>query len=243
MADIAMRRRPGSAFCARVWLLSAALVGGMLVLPTESVAWDAGTTSRVHAEGSGGENPIAILDTRPKWAVSVDTNASRVSDCPAGYTNNGATCGRGADTLSAPSLAADCPAGYTNTGFNCTRGADTLSAASLLATCPAGYTNTGVSCYRNPISTAHRPRRQTARRAIRTPASAATASPTSTARHPLLPAAPAAPILACSVRWAARSSARPATTSTAASVAAMCSARAASPTPASSATAGPTPWH
>ena len=150
MADIAMRRRPGSAFCARVWLLSAALVGGMLVLPTESVAWDAGTTSRVHAEGSGGENPIAILDTRPKWAVSVDTNASRVSDCPAGYTNNGATCGRGADTLSAPSLAADCPAGYTNTGFNCTRGADTLSAASLLATCPAGYTNTGVSCYREP---------------------------------------------------------------------------------------------
>ena len=113
-------------------------------------AWDAGTESRIHDAGSGGENPISILDTRPKWAESTDTNSSRVADCPAGYTNTGLTCYREPYIYSAPSVAGDCPSGYTNTGVSCYREPYIYSAPSVAGDCPSGYTNTGVSCYREP---------------------------------------------------------------------------------------------
>ncbi len=134
------------------WGLVAALCLLGAIAPKEARAWDAGTESRAHkADAStGGENPISILDTRLKWAESVGTNSSRVSDCPAGYTNNGVTCGRGAETLSAPSLLATCPAGFTNTGVSCYREAYIYDAASQNPTCPTGYSYTGVSCYRGP---------------------------------------------------------------------------------------------
>lgn len=50
----------------------------------------------------------------------------RPADCPAGYTNNGLTCGRGADRKTSDFglgyyESADCPAGYTNTGTTCHR--------------------------------------------------------------------------------------------------------------------------
>ncbi|MCE4558026.1 hypothetical protein [Pelomonas cellulosilytica] len=143
-----LRRR---VFPAVVYLF---LAVGLLIsiAPLDVLAWDAGTTSRAHqaAPETGGENPISILDTRPKWAVSVDTNSSRVADCPVGYTNNGATCGRGADTISAPSLLATCPTGYVNTGSSCYRAPYIYDAPSKDPLCPSGYTYTGVSCYRAP---------------------------------------------------------------------------------------------
>jgi len=72
---------------------------------------------------------------------------SRVADCPAGYTNNGLTCGRGEDTKStAAPVAANCPTGYTNTGTWCGRGASTYSALSSVADCPKGYTNVATHC-------------------------------------------------------------------------------------------------
>ena len=141
-------------------------------------AWDAGTESRAHnaRPGTGGENAISILDTRPKWADSVGLNSSRVADCPFGYTNTGLVCSRAPDTVPAPSIAATCPNGYTNTGVSChrlayiysapsvnpicptdyyyngfggcTRDAYIYSASSRLATCPSGYSNTGSSCFR-----------------------------------------------------------------------------------------------
>ncbi len=42
----------------------------------------------------------------------------RTADCPTGYTNNGATCGRGPITkLGQFSILRDCPSGYKNSGF------------------------------------------------------------------------------------------------------------------------------
>ncbi len=74
----------------------------------------------------------------------------RVADCPAGYTNNGATCGRNADTIGKGSVTPSCPAGHTNTGFYCYQGPDTYSAPSRLANCEAGYTNMGLYCQKSP---------------------------------------------------------------------------------------------
>ena len=76
----------------------------------------------------------------------VGTVPGRVADCPTGYTNNGATCGRNADSIAAASKVADCPSGYTNLGLFCFKGPDTYSAPSKLANCPAGYTNMGLDC-------------------------------------------------------------------------------------------------
>ena len=76
---------------------------------------------------------------------------SRVADCPSGYTNNGLTCGRGADSYSWPSRVADCPSGYTNNGLFCGRGADSYSAPSRVADCPSGMTNMGLTCYKFPF--------------------------------------------------------------------------------------------
>ena len=142
--------RPGQL---ATWGIVAALCLLGAIAAQQARAWDAGTESRAHkADAStGGENMISILDTRPKWAESVGANSSRVSDCPPGYTNNGVTCGRGADTLSAPSLLATCPAGFTNTGVSCYREPYIYAAASQSPTCPAGYAYTGVSCYREPF--------------------------------------------------------------------------------------------
>lgn len=165
-------------FGARVLLATAALLLLAVAAQPGAWAWDAGTESRTHnaKPGTGGENPISILDTRPKWADSVGLNSSRVADCPSGYTNTGLTCSRAADTQAAPSVLASCPSGYTNTGVSCyrepyiyaaasvnpicptdyyyngfggcTRDAFIYSAPSRAADCPSGYTNTGVSCLR-----------------------------------------------------------------------------------------------
>ncbi len=112
--------------------------------------WDAGTESRRHSEGTGGENPITILDTRLYWAESKDLNNSgRVSDCPAGYTNTGYTCYQGPNTYSAPSVLANCPAGYTNMGLDCQKGANIFNRTSTMV-CPSGYfMGAAKRCYQN----------------------------------------------------------------------------------------------
>jgi len=59
---------------------------------------------------------------RDSYGRSAGEMPGRVADCPPGYTNNGATCGRGADTILVGSEVADCPAGYKNMGLTCYRG-------------------------------------------------------------------------------------------------------------------------
>jgi len=87
-----------------------------------------------------------ITDTGMHCSVT----ASRSADCPAGYTNNGLTCGRGDHTAFTDSgRVADCPSGYTNTGLTCLREATTAFMDSgRPADCPSGYTNTGLTCLR-----------------------------------------------------------------------------------------------
>ena len=120
------------------------------------------TQEYISAQISG---PTATFCWRDSNGRGVGTIPGRVADCPAGYTNNGLTCGRGADTISAPSVGyASCPANYVNSGFHtCLRGpdsywqcggdcrspyyhasvctcqywGDTLPASSMV--CPAGY--------------------------------------------------------------------------------------------------------
>src|SRR6266705_970665 len=82
-----------------------------------ALAWDAGTESRRHNEGTGGEQAITIFDTRPYWARSTGlTTSGRVADCPAGYTNTGLTCYRGPDTYAKGCTTIfkkyECKAGY-----------------------------------------------------------------------------------------------------------------------------------
>ena len=48
---------------------------------------------------------------RQSYGRGVGTIPGRVADCPATYTNNGATCGRNAASYGAPSRLADCPSG------------------------------------------------------------------------------------------------------------------------------------
>lgn len=131
-------------------------------------AWDAGTESRKHKDGSGGEDSISIFDTRPYWARSTGlTNSGRVADCPEGYRNDGAWCMRDARTYSAPSVLANCPSGYTNMGLDCQRGWNPLdrrpvsscprgyfmgAASRCYRTCRAGYTNNGEFCGRGASS-------------------------------------------------------------------------------------------
>jgi hypothetical protein len=85
-----------------------------------------------------------------RGADSMSNGGSRVADCPESYTNNGATCGRSAQTLpNGGSRVADCPEGYTNNGATCGRGADSMSnGGSRVADCPDGFKNMGASCYR-----------------------------------------------------------------------------------------------
>ncbi len=76
----------------------------------------------------------------------------RVADCPSGYTNNGATCGRGADTIPMPSQLASCPSGYTNMGLTCFQGASTYGKGCTTIfhkyDCRSGYTDDGCFCGR-----------------------------------------------------------------------------------------------
>lgn len=85
----------------------------------------------------------------------VGTIPGRVADCPATYTNNGATCGRGADTIGAPSRLGDCPAGYKNMLVGCVKFPDTYWKPFGHCTtwfkkypCAAGYTDNGCTCGR-----------------------------------------------------------------------------------------------
>lgn len=114
------------------------------------LGWDAGTESRRHSEGTGGESSITIFDTRPYWAQSTGlTTSGRVADCPAGYTNTGLTCYRGPDTYGAPSRLADCPAGYTNMGLDCQKGANIFDRKAI-SSCPSGYfLGAAKRCYQN----------------------------------------------------------------------------------------------
>lgn len=134
-------------------LLSLVVVQAMMS-PPSTLAWDAGTQSRRHYEGTGGENPIWFLDTRPFWAQSRSlTNSGRVADCPAGYTNTGLTCYREPSTIHNPSILANCPAGYTNMGASCFRGAHSFGhGCKRNPGCPPGYRNTGCTCFRGAHS-------------------------------------------------------------------------------------------
>ncbi len=137
--------------------LSIILTMLMTSSPQVSLAWDAGTESRRHIEGTGGENKITIFDTRPYWAKSTAfANSGRVADCPAGYTNTGATCYRAPSTISNPSILGNCPAGYTNAGLSCYRGPDTYSKGCTTVfkkfECREGYTDNGCTCGRGASS-------------------------------------------------------------------------------------------
>lgn len=114
-------------------------------------AWDAGPEDCINDTCDGGQVDVftGVPDTQPKWASSSLPNSTgRVADCPEGYTNNGATCGRSSDDISAPSRVADCPSGYTNNGATCGRGSKDVSTSSRVADCPSGYTNNGATCGR-----------------------------------------------------------------------------------------------
>ena len=144
------------------------LFAQMALPPRAAFSWDAGTESRRHSEGTGGENSITILDTRPYWAQSTSlTNSGRVADCPAGYTNTLLTCYRGPEDNRFPSILANCPKDYTNMGLYCQKsppfGATTGTMVcpsgyfmGLLSrcykNCPPGYTNTGDFCHRDADS-------------------------------------------------------------------------------------------
>ena len=69
-------------------------------------------------------------------AVLAADAGSVLANCPAGYTNMGATCSRAAEKYSNPS-GVKCREGYTNSGLFCDRPASTLGPSAL--TCPAGY--------------------------------------------------------------------------------------------------------
>jgi len=123
------------------------LVGSFLIyLSTVVLAWDAGNPYHhcMTSECTGGvvTPKLGFVDVLVGWF-----SMSRVADCPAGYTNNGLTCGRGADTINAPSRLADCPAGYTNHGLYCYRGPHTYG-NRCRGGCRPGYTNNGCTCGR-----------------------------------------------------------------------------------------------
>lgn len=100
----------------------------------------------------------AIVDTGATCSVTT----SRAADCPDGYTNNGLTCGRGADVAFwDDGRYADCPSGYRNMGVTCQRDLQTKTSDFGLgsyesADCPRTYTNTGTSCYRVGLSSFER---------------------------------------------------------------------------------------
>jgi hypothetical protein len=79
----------------------------------------------------------------------VYNNPSLLSDCPAGYTNNGLTCGKGGGLHSAPSVVANCPEGTINLGWTCQpkimgRGFGVVGDDLFNYTCPSGWTERGI---------------------------------------------------------------------------------------------------
>jgi hypothetical protein len=118
-------------------------------------AWDAGPLTCKRNNCTGGALPVGsgVPDTQPKYADSVlPSSTGRYADCPAGYTNNGATCGRSMDSFPLASRPADCPSGYTNNGATCGRSFDSYSAPSRVADCPAGFTNYGLFCASDTVT-------------------------------------------------------------------------------------------
>ena len=93
--------------------------------------------------------PFCWKQTDPRGVGSIP---GRVADCPSGYTNNGATCGRGANTIAAPSRLANCPSGYTNMGLSCFQNAHTVWKGCKSGGCAPGYTDFGCTCTRPPDS-------------------------------------------------------------------------------------------
>lgn len=129
---------------------------GLLAVQGIASAHDAGREPCKHNECSGGTfaSATGIPDTQPRFANSV--LPGRVADCPAGFTNNGLTCGRGAASTSAPSRVANCPEGFTNLGLSCFQGASTFGKGCTTIfkkfPCPAGFTDNGCFCGRGPSS-------------------------------------------------------------------------------------------
>lgn len=141
------------------FLTSSALLIVFLMVAWPARAWDAGNP---YSECKQNECTGGVRSAKLGW-LGVLTNSSRVADCPEGYTNNGLTCGRGADSFGAGSRVADCPSGYTNMGLYCGKGLTMKGPDSMTCPagyfksgvrcnklCPPGYTNTGETCYRGP---------------------------------------------------------------------------------------------
>jgi len=107
----------------------------------------------IKVKTTGEKLPFCWRQSDPR---GVGTIPGRVADCPATYTNNGATCGRGADTIGAPSQLASCPSGYTNMGLTCFKGASTYGKGCTTIfkkyPCREGYTDNGCFCGRGASS-------------------------------------------------------------------------------------------
>ena len=89
---------------------------------------------------------FCVADPLPRASGTV---AGRTADCPAGYTIQGGSCKRDAETRPAPSSAPECPAEYKLEGGTCKRPALTKpNPGARLADCPEGYTNSGTACFR-----------------------------------------------------------------------------------------------
>jgi hypothetical protein len=152
MKSISLRTRVSNA--SKIWLLTVLLGFSMPAIAQTSssplsgpemnkvMSWIAVRTSALRL-------PYCYKDsyTRP-----ITGTPGRVADCPPSYTNNGLTCGRGADSFSAPSRVADCPAGYTNTGVSCFLPVDTYTKGCTTIFkkygCRPGYTDNGCFCGR-----------------------------------------------------------------------------------------------
>eukprot|EP00798_Chlamydomonas_sp_ICE-L_P000345 gene346-1722_t len=121
-------------------------------IPTNEVAQ---VMSWIKAQVTNAENPFCWKDS---YGRGVGTIPGRVADCPSTYTNNGGTCGRGADSISAGSLVADCPSGYTNMGLTGYRGPSTYSKKCTIPIfgpkygCTDSYTDNGCFCGRGASS-------------------------------------------------------------------------------------------
>ena len=98
------------------------------------------------AKGKNAELNFCVGDPVTRAAGIVP---GRAADCPAGYTNQGGSCKREAESRPAPSIAPDCPAGYKVDGATCERPAQTKpNPAVRPADCPDGYSNSGTVCFR-----------------------------------------------------------------------------------------------
>ena len=103
----------------------------------------------IKVKTTGVRLPFCWRQTKTRGAGTIP---GRVADCPATYTNNGATCGRSADTIGAPSHLADCPSGYTNMGLTCYASPSTYWKGCTTIfhkyDCNPGYTDNGCTCGR-----------------------------------------------------------------------------------------------